>query len=62
MSTRKGNRAGLSALIGKSPVGDWELALPNTAETRGWFASGAIRDLLFVITCNGRVPDWPADS
>jgi Tc toxin complex TcA C-terminal TcB-binding domain/Bacterial Ig domain len=60
ISTRLGNAAGWAPMIGQSPFGQWELALPNTAATRNLFASEAIEDILFVITYNGRTPAWPA--
>src|SRR5207245_4677387 len=30
ISTRRGNAGSWMAMIGKSPAGEWELALPNT--------------------------------
>jgi hypothetical protein len=51
-------------MIGKSPIGDWELALPNTKEMKDRFGdqdgSEDIEDILFVITYSGRTPEWPA--
>lgn len=47
------------ALLGKAPIGVWELALPNTAAMRDLFKSGAIENILFVITYTGRTPSWP---
>ena len=46
-------------MIGKSPVGKWELALPNTSEIRQMFKDEQIEDILFVITYSGRTPEWP---
>ena len=46
-------------MIGLSPFGKWELALPNTAEVRDLFESEAIEDIVFVITVSGRTPPWP---
>ena len=63
ISTRRGNAGSWTAVIGKSPVGEWELALPNTEEIRGRFGDEGsnqdIEDILFVITYSGRTPDWP---
>ena len=59
ISTRRGNAGSWTAMIGKAPQGTWELAFPDTAETREWFASGRVEDILFVITYSGRTPDWP---
>jgi hypothetical protein len=47
-------------MIGKSPFGEWEPALPNTAEMKSRFKDEGIEDILFVITYSGRTPAWPA--
>jgi hypothetical protein len=63
ISTRRGNAGSWTALIGKSPVGEWELALPNTEEIRKLFGNdgdGDIEDILFVVTYSGRTPEWPS--
>lgn len=59
ISTRRGNAGSWTAMIGKSPVGTWELALPNTEEVRTRFQDEAIEDILFIITYSGQTPDWP---
>jgi hypothetical protein len=60
ISTRRGNAGSWMAMIGKAPVGTWELALPNTQEVRALFKGKAIEDILFVITYSGRMPTWPS--
>ena len=60
ISTRRGNAAGWTAMIGKTPMGEWELALPDTPELRNRFASDEIEDIVFAITFSGRTPEWPA--
>jgi hypothetical protein len=60
ISTRRGNAGSWTAMIGKSPVGEWELTLPNTEAVRKHFQDEVIDDLLFVITYAGRTPAWPA--
>ncbi|MBA3755777.1 MAG: hypothetical protein H0X02_05900 [Nitrosomonas sp.] len=64
ISTRRGNAGSWTAMIGKSPVGEWELALPNTEEIRGRFGDEGsnedIEDILLVITYSGRTSEWPA--
>ena len=60
ISTRRGNAGSWTAMIGKSPTGEWELALPNTGEMRNRFAKEDVEDILFVITYSGRTPDWLA--
>jgi hypothetical protein len=46
-------------MIGKAPVGEWELELPNTEEVKNYFKNEEIDDILLVITYSGRTPDWP---
>jgi hypothetical protein len=59
ISTRRGNGSSWMSMLGKSPVGEWELSLPNTEEVRNLFKKEQIQDILFVITYSGRTPDWP---
>jgi hypothetical protein len=59
ISTRSGNAGSWTAMIGKTPVGDWELTLPNTEEVKKHFLDEEIDDILFVITYSGRTPEWP---
>lgn len=59
ISTRRGNAGSWTTMIGKSPVGTWELALPDTEEWRNHFYNEEIDDILFVITFSGRTPPWP---
>jgi hypothetical protein len=59
ISTRRGNAGSWTAMIGKSPVGEWELALPNNEEVKNRFKNDEITDILFVITYSGRTPAWP---
>jgi hypothetical protein len=58
ISTRRGNASSWLPMIGKSPVGDWELSLPDTGQCREWFSDELIREMLFVITYSGRTPNW----
>lgn len=60
INTRNGNAASWNSIIGKSPIGDWELAMPNRSDIRDLFKKENINDILFVITYSGRTPDWPA--
>ncbi|MGL5942562.1 MAG: hypothetical protein ACRC2S_19735 [Waterburya sp.] len=53
ISTRRGNAASWNPLIGKNPINEWELALPNTEEVRNHFSNEDIEDILFVITYSG---------
>jgi hypothetical protein len=64
ISTRRGNAGSWSAIIGKSPIGEWELALPNTDDIRSRFGDARggqlIDDILLVVTYAARTPEWPA--
>jgi hypothetical protein len=57
ISTRRGNAGSWTAMIGKTPFGDWELVLPKEMKDR--FNNEDITDILFVITYSGRTPEWP---
>jgi len=59
ISTLKGNAGSWMAMIGKNPVGDWELSLLNDVLTRKRFKDEEIEEMLFVITFSGRTPEWP---
>lgn len=63
VSTRRGNTTQWAAILGKSPIGEWELALTDRLadgrETKALFDENTIDDVLFVITYSGRTPDWP---
>jgi hypothetical protein len=60
ISTRRGNAAAWQPMLSRTPVGTWELALPNTPEMKDRFANAEIEDILFVLTCSGHTPAWPA--
>jgi hypothetical protein len=60
ISTRHSNAGSWTALVGKSPVGKWELALPNTEEMKNRFKNAEIDDILLVLTYAGHTPAWPA--
>jgi hypothetical protein len=60
ISTRQSNAGSWTGLLGKAPIGAWELALPDTDEIRGRFTTGQIEDILFVISYTGLLPSWPA--
>ena len=53
ISTRRGNVCAWIPLLGKSPVGDWELSLPNTEEVKNRFKNKEIDDLLLILTYQG---------
>jgi hypothetical protein len=59
ISTRRSNGVTWLGMQGKSPVGRWELRLPNTDAVRAWFKEGWIEDLALVVTFAGTTPAWP---
>jgi hypothetical protein len=64
VSTRRGNAASWLTMLGKPPMGEWELALINKLadgrQTKALFAEETIEDVLLVVTYAGRMLDWPA--
>jgi hypothetical protein len=60
VNTRSGNGAAWTPILGRSPVGTWELALPDLPQLRARFADDQIQEMIFVITYAGRTPPWPA--
>ena len=48
-----------SALDGGSPYQTWILEFSNTLQNRLLFSEEKIKDILFVITCNGDIPTYP---
>jgi hypothetical protein len=60
ISTRRANGASwLPFTANRSPIGAWELALPDTPEVRARFRDEEIEDILFVVTYQGQTPQWP---
>jgi hypothetical protein len=64
ISTRRGNAANWVQLIGQSPFGQWQLALPDDNPKdpnapRNLIASSQITDILFVISYSGTTAAWP---
>ncbi len=60
VSTRQGNTGSWVSMIGKSPVGEWTLALEDTTKTKKLFEDGGIEDILFLITFSGTAAEWPS--
>jgi hypothetical protein len=44
---------------GKSPLGDWEIRLPDDETVRSWFAGGLIEDVVLVMSLTATTPAWP---
>ncbi len=65
ISTRRGNAAAWTEMIGEAPFGEWALSLrtgnPGIDQTvQSWFKEQKIRDVLLVVSYAGRTPAWPA--
>lgn len=68
ISTCQGNAGSWNAFIGKTPFGQWELAfaddpgsiLSDGRRIRDLFEEELIEDILFVITYEGQLPEFPA--
>lgn len=60
LSTRRGNAASWNPIVGQTPLGKWELTLPNTSDMISRFKEQDIQDILFVISYSGRTPEWPS--
>ena len=63
ISTGNQNAASWQSMLGKQPIGRWEMKLPNNTKellekSKKWFADGQIEDILFVITFSGVSPEW----
>jgi hypothetical protein len=58
-NTRLGNAAAWTPIVGRIPLGEWELSLPNTAQVRNHFKRGEIEDILLALTVSGETPSWP---
>jgi hypothetical protein len=59
VSTRQGNGAGWQPVMGRSPVGRWELALELARALQSALADERIDDLLLVVGYQALTPDWP---
>jgi hypothetical protein len=59
ISTRTGSAGSWTAMIGKTPFGQWSLALPNTDRVRSLFQNQALDDVLLVLTYGARTEAWP---
>ncbi len=57
-STRRGNAEAWRALLGRSPLGPWELALDAAGGQA--LDEGRVGDVLLVVTFSGELPPWPS--
>lgn len=63
VSGRRSQRTAWSTSVhGKRPAGEWTLSLPNTSTVRNLFVDDVVDDILFVVTVDGRLPEWPDSS
>ena len=59
LSTRRGNSPAWLPMIGRSPVGQWELALDDSDVLREHLRNEEVKDILFVVTYSALTPVWP---
>ncbi|GEO13531.1 neuraminidase-like domain-containing protein [Microvirga aerophila] len=59
ISTRRGNAGSWTSMIGKPPIGEWELSLPNTEAVARRFINEDFADILLILTYSGQTPPWP---
>ena len=57
VSTRVGNAGAWFPILGREPMGTWQLVFPDTFQTRKDLLK--LEDILLVITYSGRAPEWP---
>jgi hypothetical protein len=60
VSTRRANGGPWRPMTGKAPSGRWELTLVDSPETREWFESEDLLDILVVVSYVARTSAWPA--
>ena len=58
VSTRRANGGPWRPMTGKAPSGRWELTLVDSPETREWFESDDLLDILVVVSYVARTPAW----
>ena len=49
-------------MIGRSPIGEWELAFADDGANRALFAQESVEDLLLVVTYAAQTAEWPGKS
>ena len=60
VSTRRANGGPWLPITGRTPIGRWELQLPDSEDTRDWIAANQLIDVLLVVSYRARTPAWPA--
>lgn len=59
ISTRLGSAPNWGPMIGRSPIGRWELGFADTEPNRRRFSEEEIENMLLVISYSAVTPDWP---
>jgi hypothetical protein len=60
VSTRRANGGPWLSITGKSPVGRWELSIPDSEDVRDWLVGNQLTDVLLVVSFSARPALWPA--
>jgi hypothetical protein len=59
VGTRRPNGSAWLGMLGKPPVGDWKLRLPDTDHVINLFKQEKVEDIALVVTFDGAAPAWP---
>jgi hypothetical protein len=59
VGTRRPNGSAWLGMLGKPPVGDWKLRLPDTDLVINLFKQEKVEDIALVVTFDGAAPAWP---
>ncbi len=57
-STRRGAQPWISQLLGRNPVGDWQITVDGAASAL--FDNHQVDDILLVVSWSGDLPAWPS--
>jgi hypothetical protein len=60
VSTRRGNGSAWMGMVGRSPIGLWDLALPASPDMVDLLHQGKIEDIVLAVSFSGRSPAWPS--
>ena len=58
ISTRRSNGAPWVSMIGKSPIGTWDLDFSGSEILKSWLQNDHVEDIIFILTFEGETPDW----
>ena len=59
VGTRRPRGAAWQPLVNQVPFGDWKIQLENTDDVKASLQTGAILDIVLILTVSGTNPAWP---